>query len=457
MSHDPFSAQHPLACIILGAGMGTRMVSRLPKVLHTVAGRALINWLLETVESLSPDKTIVVSGPDRTTLASALPSGMEIAVQTDRKGTGDAVRAAIPVLGNFSGDVLILMGDAPFVSRKTLARLVNLRRSSGAGLAVAAVDDGDPSGYGRMSLDADGFLNRIIEDKDCTPEEKKIRLWNPGLYCVDGARLAGWIGQIGNANAQGEYYLTDLPIIAAREGVKTSALICDKADEFVGINTREQLAETEKMVQKRLRRAAMKNGVTLVEPKTVYFSWDTKIGQDVTIGPHVVFGPGVTVADGAEILPFCHIEGATIGTGARVGPFARLRRGTVLDDDVHIGNFVEIKNTTIGKASKAGHLTYLGDAEIGLGCNIGAGTITCNYDGFDKHKTTIGTNAFVGSDVTLVAPVSVGDGSYIGAGSTITRDVPTDALAVARTRPLIRDGWAKGYREKKGRQREHSI
>lgn len=438
-----------LACIILAAGMGTRMVSRLPKVLHPVAGRPLIGWLLETVQDLSPEKIIVVSGPDKTALESAIPPSAILAVQSDRKGTGDAVRSALPDLKDFSGDVLILMGDAPFISRETLDRLLTLRRKTGAALAVAAVEDGDPSGYGRMILDAGGFLNRIVEDKDCTPEEKKTRLWNPGLYCVDGARLGEWIGRIDTANAQGEYYLTDLPKIASADNAKTAVLICDKADEFTGINTREHLARAEKTIQKKLRRSAMAGGATLVDPKTVYLSWDTKIGQDVTIGPHVVFGPGVEIADGAEILPFCHVEGAKIGPGARIGPFARLRRGTVLEDEVHIGNFVEVKNATIGAAAKAGHLTYIGDAQIGARSNIGAGTITCNYDGFDKHRTVVGTDVFVGSHATLVAPVEIGDGAYIGAGSAITRDVPPDALAVARNRPIIRDGWAKGYREKK--------
>lgn len=453
MSHSASSegSSAPLACVILAAGMGTRMASRLPKVLHAVAGRPLIGWLLESVGRISPERTIVVCGPDRAALESAIGPSVRLAVQTDRKGTGDAVRAALPALDNFSGDVLIVMGDAPFVGAKTLSDLVALRRRSGAELAVAAVEDGDPSGYGRMILDADGFLDRIVEDRDCTPEEKKTRLWNPGLYCVDGARLGAWIGQIGNANAQGEYYLTDLPKIAAGQGARTAVLICRDAEEFCGINTREQLAKAEKAMQKKLRRSAMAGGATLIDPKTVYLSWDTKIGQDVTIGPHVVFGPGVEIADGAEILPFCHIEGAKIGPGARIGPFARLRRGTVLEDEVHIGNFVEVKNATVGAGAKAGHLTYIGDAQIGARSNIGAGTITCNYDGFDKHRTSVGADVFVGSHATLVAPVEIGDGAYIGAGSTITRDVPPDALAVARNRPIIRDGWVKGYREKKGR------
>lgn len=440
----------PLACVILAAGKGTRMSSRLPKVLHKIAGRPLIGWVLEAVQTLNPEKIVVVSGPDMPTLEQALPASVTVAFQVERKGTGDAVRAALPILGGFSGDLLILMGDAPFVSGKTLARLVDLRRGSGAGLAVAAVDDGDPAGYGRVSLDTDGFLRRIVEDKDCTPEEKKIRLWNAGVYCVDGARLARWISRIGNANVQGEYYLTDLPAIAAADGAKTAVLTCGDADEFAGVNTRAQLADLEKSVQKTLRRAVMAGGATLLEPKTIFLSWDTKIGMDVVIGPHVVFGPGVEIADGVEILPFSHLEGAKVDAGARIGPFARLRPGAQIGAQAHVGNFVEIKNATLGEGAKANHLAYIGDAQVGAKSNIGAGVITCNYDGFDKHRTVIGTNAFVGSDVTLVAPVCVGDGSYIGAGSTITRDVPADALAVARTRPLIRDGWAKGYREKKG-------
>jgi bifunctional UDP-N-acetylglucosamine pyrophosphorylase/glucosamine-1-phosphate N-acetyltransferase len=446
-------ANTPLACVVLAAGMGTRMVSRRPKVLHKVAGRPLIGWLMETLRTLSPDKIVVVAGPDSKEIESATGPGVRIAVQTERKGTADAVRAALPALKGFSGDVLIACGDAPFVDARTLRALADRRRETGAGIAVAAVDDGDPSGYGRMVLDDAGFLDRIVEDKDCTPTQKKIRLWNAGLYAVDGARLEGWIARIGNANAQGEFYLTDLPAIAAGDGAKTAVLTCRDADEFAGVNTREQLADVEKSMQKKLRRAAMAAGATLIDPKTVYLSWDTTIGRDSVIGPHVVFGPGVHVGEGVEILPFSHIEGARVEPGARIGPFARLRPGAHVGEGAHVGNFVEIKNATMGAGAKANHLAYIGDAQIGAKANIGAGVITCNYDGFDKHKTLIGAGAFVGSDVTLVAPVAVGDGAYVGAGSTITRDVPSDALVVARARPTVCEGWARTYREKKGKRK----
>lgn len=442
---------HEISCIVLAAGKGTRMKSDTPKVLHPLAGKPVLSWLLGTLTDLAPRKTIVVAGPDMLGVeAAAAPHA--VAIQKDPCGTADAVKAALPALEDFRGDVLILNGDAPLIRAQSLRALATLRRQSGAGIALAAFDPADSSGYGRVLLRDGDVLARIVEDRDASPEEKKIPLCNAGFYCVDGARLGEWIARVENKNAQGEFYLTDIVDIAAREGVQSVALRIADANEVAGANSRADLAILERAVQIRLRHAAMEGGATLADPDTVYFSWDTKTGRDVRIGQNVVFGPGVEICDGAEILPFCHIEGARIESGARVGPFARLRPGTGIGPNAHIGNFVEIKKSTIGAGAKAGHLAYIGDASVGADSNIGAGAITCNYDGYDKHRTVIGEKVFVGSDSTLVAPVEIGDGAYVAAGSTITRDVPGGALAVARNRPIIREGWVEQYGGKKGKK-----
>lgn len=408
----------------------------------------MLSWLLEEVQRAEPERLVVVAGPDSADVqACAAPH--PVAVQTERRGTADAVKAALPVLGVWEGDVVILNGDAPLVSARTVKALSVLRRQSQAGVALGVFEPVDASGYGRVLLREDGTVARIVEDKDASPEEKQVGLCNAGLYCIDGARLAGWIEKIGNANRQGEFYLTDIVAVAAQDGAQTVTLKIAEASEVLGVNARTDLAALEAVVQDRLRRQAMEGGATLTDPQSVYFSWDTRTGRDVHIGPNVVFGPGVEICDGAEILPFCHIEGARIGNGARIGPFARLRPGTRIESEAHIGNFVEIKKSTIGSGVKAGHLAYIGDSEVGAHSNIGAGAITCNYDGYDKHKTVIGEKVFIGSDSTLVAPVSIGDGAYVAAGSTVTSDVPGGALAVARNRPIIREGWAVAYGRKK--------
>ncbi|NCC21266.1 MAG: bifunctional UDP-N-acetylglucosamine diphosphorylase/glucosamine-1-phosphate N-acetyltransferase GlmU [Alphaproteobacteria bacterium] len=431
-----------LACIILAAGKGSRMKSVKPKVLHELAGRPMIRWLIERVEALHPEKIVVVVGPDMQNLEEAV-RPYTVALQKEQRGTADAAAAAMPLLGDFAGRVLILMGDEPLVPEPALRELA----ATPSPLAVMGIIPDNPTGLGRMILVDDGHLERIVEEKDASEDEKEIMLCNGGNYCVDSALLRSALPKIGNSNAQGEYYLTDIVDIARREGF-TCEVVEVVVDHVWGINSRAQLAEHERILQRDLREGHMAAGATLLDPATVYFSWDTQIGRDVTIGPSVFFGPGVSVADNAEILPFCHLEGVRIGNGATVGPFARLRPGSVLEEGSKVGNFVELKKVRLGKGSKANHLTYLGDADIGERCNIGAGTIFCNYDGVNKHRTKLGDGVFIGSNSTLVAPITIDDGAYVAAGSVMTKDVPADALAVARNRPIIREGWAKNRREK---------
>lgn len=442
----------PLACVILTAGQGKRMKSELPKVLHPLAGQPMIKWLLNSVEDLSPERVIVVTAPEAIAVAKAVTPHSTI-VQQKPLGTGDAVRAALPLLQGFTGDVLILLGDMPVLSSSMMQNLIDTRhQSADTGIAVLGVEYKNPPPFGRLVLNPDKTLNRIVEDKDATAEERQIKLCNTGAFCVDGARLAGWLGQLNNDNAQGEYYITDLPQIAAKDGVKTRVCSLQDSEEVMGVNSRTDLAVVEKIIQKRLRKRAMENGATLTDPDTVYFSWDTKTGRDVVIGPNVAFGPGVVIADHVSIHPFCHIEGARIDSGCTIGPFARLRPGTHLWPDVKIGNFVEIKNSNLHDGVKASHLAYIGDADIGAGTNFSCGAITVNYDGYDKHRTTIGTDVMVGSNVSLVAPITIGDGAFIAAGSTITKDVTSDALAVGRPDVKAIDGWAAQYRKKKAKK-----
>lgn len=432
-----------IAIVILAAGKGTRMKSALPKVMHPIAGRPMLRWLIESAEKLSPKKIIVVTAPGMDDVrAAAAPH--DVVVQPEQNGTGDAVRPALPLLDGFKGKVLILLGDEPFAPLDALKKMIAWN-----GISVMAVRPVAFEGLGRMITHDDGTLDRIVEEKDATPAEKKIDLCNAGNFCVPAEHLAKWLGRLKNDNAQKEFYLTDLPRIAEKDGFLTMVVEADVARMRWGVNTRSELAEREREAQHMLREAAMANGATLLDPETVYFSFDTKLGQDVTVGPHVVFGPAVTVADNAVIHSFSHLEGVTLEKGVTVGPFARLRPGTYLEEGAKIGNFVETKNTRFGKGAKANHLAYIGDAVVGGASNIGAGTITCNYDGFDKHKTQIGDGVFVGSNSTLVAPLSIADGAYVAAGSVITDDIPKDALAVARNRPIIREGWAASYRKDK--------
>lgn len=437
-----------LACVILTAGVGKRMKSAQPKVMHEIAGQPMIKWLLHTVEELSPEKVIVVTAPDAISVAQTVKPHLTV-VQQKPMGTADAVKAALPMLEGFIGDVLVLLGDMPLLSAAMMQSLIETREQEGTGIAVLGVEYKNPPAFGRLVLNADKTLNRIVEDKDASAEERQIKLCNTGAFCIDGAKLAGWLGQVENKNAQGEFYITDLPAIAAREGSKTRVCILGDAEEVLGVNSRSDLAVVEAAAQRRLRKKAMENGATLTDPDSVFFAFDTKIGRDVMIGPNVVFGPGVIIADNVDILAFCHIEGARVDSGCSVGPFARLRPGTHLWPKVKIGNFVEIKNSNLHEGVKASHLGYIGDADVGAGTNFSCGAITVNYDGFNKHRTTIGENTMIGSNVNLVAPVTVGHGAYVAAGSTITKNVEPDALAVGRPDIKTIAGWAASYRKKK--------
>lgn len=437
----------PLACVILAAGKGTRMKSNRPKVMHELAGRPIIQWLVSAVEELQPDKIITVVGPDMDDVAAAV-APHETAVQEKRLGTGDAVKAALPALKGFDGDVVILLGDAPLITASTLQSLINARHAQNeTGLSVLGTHLENPTGYGRLIIGAESSLQKIVEEKDASEEEKNYTLVNTGAFCVRGEKLEKWISKLDDDNAQKEYYITDLPLIAAQDGFKTRVHVCSDPDEVKGINSRTQLAALEDIIQNRLRIQAMENGATLRDPATVYFAHDTKIGRDVVIGQHVVFGPDVQIADNVTIHPYCHLEGVKVDEYASIGPFARLRPGTSLEQGVKIGNFVEIKNTHMGEGAKANHLAYIGDADVGRKVNFSAGAITVNYDGYEKHKTIIGDGAMVGCNANLVAPVEIGDGAYVAAGSTITEDVPKDALSVARNRPIIRDQWAAKRRK----------
>jgi bifunctional UDP-N-acetylglucosamine pyrophosphorylase/glucosamine-1-phosphate N-acetyltransferase len=438
----------PIAAIILAAGKGTRMKSDTHKVLHPLAGRPMLLHLIDGVAALDPARTIVVVGAGRDQVEAAVhPHGAETVQQTEQLGTGHAVRMAEQALGAFAGDVLILYGDVPLVSTATMRRM--LERLHGAD-APAAVVLGfrpfDPGAYGRVIADGQGHIVKMVEFKDATAEERAETLCNSGLMAVRAKDLFALLAQVTNANAAGEYYLPDIVMLAAGAG-RHSAVIETDAHEVTGVNSRSELAALEAEWQHARRVRAMADGATLVAPETVWFAHDTRIGRDVLIEPNVFFGPGVDVADRVTIHAFSHIEGATIASGAVVGPYARLRPGTVLGEDAKVGNFVETKKAVLGKGAKANHLTYLGDAEVGAGANIGAGTITCNYDGFFKYRTNIGEGAFVGSNSALVAPVSIGKDATVAAGSVVTQDVEAGALAIARGRQEARPGWGTRFRE----------
>ena len=441
-----------ITCIVLAAGKGTRMRSALPKVLHAVAGRPMVLHAIDGARSLSPNHIAVVVGAGgdhvRQVLAKASPD-VTVHDQAEQLGTAHAVLAARPVLEQAgAGDILVLYGDTPLIRAQTLRRLVTARRDAGAAVAVLGFRPADPGAYGRLKLDGDGQLAAIVEVKDATPEERAIGLCNSGVMCLDAARALDFLDQIGNDNAKGEYYLTDAVAIARANGETAIVVEAMDADEVLGVNARSELAEAEAVLQARLRRQAMDEGATLVAPETIFLSADTRLGRDVTIEPNVVIGPGVTIGDNVSIRGFSHLEGCTIGAGATVGPFARLRPGADLAERAHVGNFVEIKNAILGEGAKVNHLSYIGDADIGARTNIGAGTITCNYDGFGKWRTVIGADAFIGSDSCLVAPVTIGQGAYVATGSVITEDVPADALAIARSRQVDKPGRAAELRNR---------
>jgi bifunctional UDP-N-acetylglucosamine pyrophosphorylase / glucosamine-1-phosphate N-acetyltransferase len=435
--------------IVLAAGEGTRMRSRMPKVMHELGGRTLLAHVIAAAKSAGTRDIAVVVGPGHETVrgeAQRVAPEAQIFEQRERRGTAHAVLAARKAIARGADDILIIFGDTPLVRPEMLAKLRGTL-ANGAAVAVLGFRPADPKGYGRLLLQGNE-LAAIREERDATPEERRIDFCNGGLMALAGNHALGILSRIGNKNAKSEYYLTDAVAIARDMGLKARAIETSE-DDVRGVNTKTQLAQTEAVLQQRLRAAAMEAGVTMVAPETVYLSADTKFGKDVTVEPNVVFGPGVTVEDGATIRSFSHLEGARIGKGARVGPFARLRPGADLGKDVHIGNFVEVKEAKIEAGAKANHLTYIGDAYVGEGANVGAGTITCNYDGGAKHRTEIGKGAFIGSNTALVAPVKVGDGAYIGAGTVVTKDVPAGALAIGRAKQTVKEGWAKRLRQVK--------
>ncbi|MBX6321928.1 MAG: bifunctional UDP-N-acetylglucosamine diphosphorylase/glucosamine-1-phosphate N-acetyltransferase GlmU [Rhodospirillaceae bacterium] len=436
-----------LAAVVLAAGKGVRMKSARPKVMHRVAGLPMIGHVLRALESLGCTQGAVVIAPGMEAVRAAVAPWPTV-VQAEQLGTAHAVLAAQDALAGFAGDLLVAYGDTPLITGPTLGRLVERRRAGDdPAVVVLGMRPDNPAEYGRLIVDGAGRLEAIVEFREAGPEQRGLTLCNAGVMALDAARVWPLLRDIGNDNAKGEYYLTDVVAVARRRGL-ACAFVEAPAEEVLGVNSRAELAVVEAHMQQRLRARAMAEGATLVDPTTVFFSHDTRLGRDVTVGPFTVFGPGVTVGDDVEIRGFCHIEGAAIAAGAVVGPYARLRPGTRLGEGVHIGNFVETKNAELGPGTKANHLTYLGDSTVGPGTNIGAGTITCNYDGFRKLRTTIGARVFIGTNSALVAPVAIGDGAFVAAGSVITRDVPADAMAVARGQQVDKPGWARKFREK---------
>ena len=424
------------------------MKSALPKVLHPLAGRPMIGHVLAALEAIDCARVVAVVGPGMDDVA-AVVSPVRTVVQPDQRGTADAVKAARPMLADFAGDVLVLFGADPLITSETLARMVAARRAAPApAVVVLGMRPPDPSGYGRLITDPTGALSRIVEHNDASPDERAVGLCNSGVMAIDGTRLYALLDRIGCDNAKGEYYLTDIVAVARAQGL-ACAVVEGDADELHGVDERADLARAEALMQARLRAAAMAGGVTMIDSASVHLAFDTRFGRDVTIEPNVVFGPGAQVGDDVIIRAFSHIEGATIADGARIGPFARLRPGAEIGPGARVGNFVEIKQATVESGAKVNHLSYVGDARVGAGANVGAGTITCNYDGFLKARTEIGAGAFIGSNTALVAPVTVGEGAIIGAGSVIARDVPAEALALTRAKHDCREGWAKSYRTRR--------
>jgi bifunctional UDP-N-acetylglucosamine pyrophosphorylase/glucosamine-1-phosphate N-acetyltransferase len=434
------------AAIILAAGQGTRMKSALPKILHKVAGLPMLGHVITALRSAGVDRIVVVSSPAGEAVRRyAETMGCQSAIQQQQLGTGHAAAAAREALADFDGTLVVINGDTPLITAEVVQEVLGAQ--SRTGLALLAFTPRDAGAYGRVIRDANGNLDRIVEFKDATAAERDVALCNAGVYAADAAQFFRWAGALKNDNAQGEYYITDVPSLAKDEGISCAVGFADEIP-VMGVNSRAELADAERKFQERKRAALLKDGVTMTAPETVFFSHDTAVENDVEIEPFVVFGPGVTVATGARIRSHSHLEGAAVESGAIIGPFARLRPGARIGKDAHIGNFVEVKNAVIGAGAKANHLTYLGDADVGAKANIGAGTITCNYDGFTKARTRIGAGAFIGSDTALVAPVTVGDGAITAAGSVITQDVEADALAIARGTQTQKPGWAKAFREK---------
>lgn len=445
--------QRRFAVVILAAGQGTRMRSDTHKVLHPIASRPLLLHLLDSVDALGAEKRVVVVGKGREQVEAAIAGrDVAIAVQAEQKGTGHAVQQAADALAGYDGPVIILYGDTPFVEAETLRRMIDrLDGDGGPGVVVLASTPPDPLKYGRIILGQGDHIAKMVEFKDATEEERAVRLCNSGMMAVRAKDLFRWLAEVGNDNAASEYYLPDIVNIAGAEG-RDAVVIEGDPYETAGVNSRAELAHLELEWQRRRREQVLDEGATLIDPESVWFAYDTKLGRDVTVEPHVVFGPGVQVADGAVIHAFSHIEGAIIGAKASIGPFARIRPGTRLAEKTKVGNFVELKKADIAAGAKVNHLSYVGDASVGARANIGAGTITCNYDGFSKYQTVIGEGAFIGSNTALVAPVVIGEGAIVGAGSVITRDVEPDSLAVERSEQKGLAGWARRFRERMTRK-----
>ncbi|MGC6401737.1 bifunctional UDP-N-acetylglucosamine diphosphorylase/glucosamine-1-phosphate N-acetyltransferase GlmU [Sphingomonas sp. FW199] len=437
----------PIAAIILAAGKGTRMKSDTHKVLHPVAGRPMLLHLLASVDALSPERRVVVVGAGREQVETAVaPLGVGIAVQSEQLGTGHAVAQAEHALAGFDGTVLILYGDVPLVSADTMRRMVDrLGAADAPACVVLGFRPVDPAAYGRILADGDR-ITRMVEYKDASEAERAVTLCNSGLIAVRSADLFALLARVGNDNAAGEYYLPDIVMLAAADG-RASAVIETGEAEVAGVNSRAELAGVELAWQQRRRAQAMADGATLIAPETVWFAHDTVLGRDVVVEPNVVFGPGVSVGDRVTIHAFSHLEGAVLEAGVSIGPYARLRPGAVLREGARIGNFVEVKAAEIGAGAKANHLSYIGDASVGDGANIGAGTITCNYDGYFKYRTVIGPRAFIGSNSALIAPVTIGADAIVGAGSAVTRDVADGELRIVRAEQLVKPGWADRFHD----------
>ena len=441
------SEARPIAAIVLAAGKGTRMNSATHKVLHPIAGRPMIEHLLASLAELEPARTVIVVGEGREQLEAALAGRADFAVQEPQLGTGHAVRQAEAALAGFEGDVLVLYGDVPFVRGATMRAMIErLRADDRPEAVVLAFEPDDPLQYGRV-IAAGDRISWMVEHKDADEGQRACRLCNSGLLAARAEALFELLARIGNDNAQGEYYLPDVVNVAIADGRICAVIATEDPDEVAGINSRRELAAAESRWQQARRAKAMAEGATLVAPETVFFGWDTRLGRDVTIEPNVVFGPGVEVADDVLIHAFSHIEGARLASGASVGPFARLRPGAVLEEGAKVGNFVEMKQATLGPGAKANHLTYLGDATVGAGANIGAGTITCNYDGYFKHRTEIGPRAFIGSNSALIAPVRIGADAIVAAGSAVSRDVADGELRMVRAEQLMKPGWADRFHD----------
>ncbi|MGD9921557.1 MAG: bifunctional UDP-N-acetylglucosamine diphosphorylase/glucosamine-1-phosphate N-acetyltransferase GlmU [Pseudorhodoplanes sp.] len=442
-------AERTCLAVVLAAGEGTRMRSALPKVMHPIGSQSLLSHVLRAVARAGATECCVVVGPDHAALetetARFFPNA-GIARQMQRLGTAHAVLAARTMLERGFDDILVVFADTPLIRAETLERL-RVAVADGAAVAVAGFAPEDPTGYGRL-IAANGRLLAIREHNDASDAERKIGLCNGGLMALDGRHALTLLDQIGNANAKQEFYLTDAVALANQAGLRAVAVEVEE-DDVRGVNTKAQLAETEGLLQQRLRKAALEAGVTMIAPETVFLSADTKLASDVTIEPYVVFGPGVTIESKAVIHAFSHLAGAHVGEGASIGPYARLRPGARIGKNARVGNFVEVKEAVLEDGAKANHLAYIGDGRVGEGANVGAGTIFCNYDGASKHRTEIGKGAFIGSNSALVAPVTIGDGAYVGSGSVITDDVPADALALGRVRQVVKEGWASRLRSLK--------